>query len=204
MTGAVLDLAFVSTNPGKFREVRAILRPYGVRVRWVRQELPEIQADDLEEVARHKARAVRRVRGPVIVEDSGLFVRSLAGFPGVYSAHFLRIWGFAPILELLRSRRREASFRSVVVLRKGGTLRAFEGDVRGTIAARAAGTGGFGYDPIFVPRGYRTTFAELPAATKNALSHRGRAMRKLGRFLAGPVSANPPLPRSRSRPRVRR
>jgi XTP/dITP diphosphohydrolase len=179
----VVAVAFVSTNRGKYLEARAILRPFGVRLRWVRRALPEPQAADLAVVAEAKARAVRGIRGPVLVEDSGLFVRSLNGFPGVYSAHFLAIWGFPPILELLRRRSRGAAFRSVAALRTGRRIRTFVGEVRGSIAGRPKGTHGFGYDPIFVPRGYRLTFGELPAATKNALSHRARALEQVGRYL---------------------
>jgi len=179
----VVDVAFVSTNAGKFREARAILRPYGVRLRWIRRSLPEPQSDDLADVARAKARAAPAGRGYVLVEDSGLFVRALHDFPGVYSAHFLRIWGFPPLLELLARRPRAASFRSVAVLRRGATVWTFTGRVDGSIARRPSGTGGFGYDPIFVPRGHRSTFAEMPSGTKNQLSHRARSMEKVGAFL---------------------
>jgi XTP/dITP diphosphohydrolase len=180
----VIDVAFVTTNPGKFREAEAILRPYGVRLRWLNRRLMEPQSEDLGEVALAKARSAPKLRGWLLVEDSGLFIRSLAGFPGVYSAHFLKLWGFPPILRLLRGERRGASFRSVAVLRDGRTVRRFVGQVSGSIARRAAGSGGFGYDPIFVPRGYRLTFAELPPEAKNRLSHRGRSMRQAGRYLA--------------------
>jgi XTP/dITP diphosphohydrolase len=180
----VVAVAFVTSNRGKFREARALLAPYGVRLSWVRRTLPELQSDDLAEVARSKSAAIRGRRGWVLVEDSGLFVASLHGFPGVYSAHFLRLWGFPPILELLRKRPREAAFRCVAVLRHGTDRRTFAGEVRGSIARRPAGRHGFGYDPIFVPTGYRRTFAELPARTKNSLSHRGRALRQVGAFLA--------------------
>jgi len=193
----VVDVAFVTTNRGKLREAREILKPYGVRVKWLRRSLPEPQADDLAEVARSKAVAVRGVRGYVLVEDSGLFVPSLQGFPGVYSAHFLRIWGFPPLLELLRRRRRAALFRSVAVLRRGRSCRTFVGEVHGSIARRAAGTNGFGYDPIFVPDGYRRTFGDLPPSVKDAVSHRARAMRQVGEFLSRPRSPNPRASRRR-------
>ncbi len=179
----VVDVAFVTTNAGKFREARELLKPFGVRLRWVRQPLAEPQADDLETVARAKAAAVRRVRGYVLVEDSGLFIDSLGGFPGVYSAHFLRLWGFGPVLQLLRRRPRGARFRAVAALRRGRAVRLFVGEVQGRIARRAAGTHGFGYDPIFVPRGEHATFAELGPDVKNRLSHRARAMTRVGRFL---------------------
>ncbi len=178
-----IDVAFVTTNPGKFAEARAILRPYGVRLRWVRQRLPELQSDDLAEVARAKAAAVRRVRGYFLVEDAGLFIGALADFPGVYSAHFLHRWGFPPIFRLLAGRPRGAEFRSAVVLRHGRTSRLFRGRVVGTIGRRAKGKGGFGYDPIFVPRGLHATFAQLPISEKNRLSHRARALRQAGAYL---------------------
>jgi XTP/dITP diphosphohydrolase len=179
----VTDVTFVSTNPGKFREVREVLAPFGVRVRWRRRVLPEPQADRLEEVLAAKLDAVADVPGYVLVEDSGLFIPSLAGFPGVYSAHFLRAWKFGPIFELLRHRPRGAYYRAVAGLRRGGRRWTFSGEVRGSIALRPAGTGGFGYDPIFVPRGWERTFAQGDAAAKNAISHRARAMRKVGEFL---------------------
>jgi len=180
----VIDVTFVSTNPGKFREVRDVLRPFGVRVRWTRRELPEPQAETLEQVVAAKLDAVRDLRGYVLVEDSGLFIPSLRGFPGVYSAHFLRIWKFGPIFELLKTRRRGAYFRAVVGLQRGRRRWTFAGEVRGSIAPRAAGRGGFGFDPIFIPRGWDETFAEGSPEAKNDISHRARALRQAGAVLA--------------------
>jgi XTP/dITP diphosphohydrolase len=180
----VVDVTFVSTNPGKLREVRDLLRPYGVRVRYRRRVLPEPQAETLAEVVGSKLDAVRDIPGYVLVEDSGLFIPSLRGFPGVYSAHFLKLWRFGPLLELLRRRDRRAYFRTVAGLQRGRRRWLFVGEVHGRIAPRPAGTNGFGYDPIFVPNGWHRTFAEAPPAVKNRASHRGRAIRKLGRALS--------------------
>ncbi|MFZ0699502.1 MAG: non-canonical purine NTP pyrophosphatase [Thermoplasmata archaeon] len=177
-------VTFVSTNPGKYREVRALLRPYGIRVRWKRRTLPEPQTAKIEEVVRSKLDAVRDVPGWVLVEDSGLFIPSLNDFPGMYSAHILDIWGFGPLLELLKSRPRAASFRAVAGLRRGRKIWLFPGEVRGKIAPRAAGKNGFGYDPIFIPEGGTRTFAQIPSAEKNDLSHRSQALRAAGRMLA--------------------
>ena len=177
------DVTFVSTNPGKFREVRGLLAPFGVRVRWRRRKLPEPQAETLEEVVAAKLRAVRDIPGYVLVEDSGLFVPSLGGFPGVYSAHFLKTWKFGPLLELLRRRDRAAVFRTVAGLQRGRRYWTFVGEVTGTIASRPRGRQGFGYDPIFVPTGERRTFAEIPTERKNELSHRARAVVQVGRLL---------------------
>lgn len=180
----MIDVTFVSTNPGKAREVEEVLRPYDVRVRWKRCELPEPQADRLESVVRSKLDATHDLRGTVIVEDSGLFIPSLKGFPGVYSAHFLRIWKFEPIFELLKGRDRRAYFRAVVGLRRGSRSATYAGVVWGRIAERPAGANGFGYDPIFIPRGWDRTFAEAAVEAKNGISHRARALRKAGRALA--------------------
>jgi XTP/dITP diphosphohydrolase len=176
----VTAVTFVSTNAGKVREVREILAPYGLTVRWKRRVLPEPQADRVEEVVRAKLDAVADVPGTVMVEDSGLFIPALGGFPGVYSAHILRIWKFGPILELMRTRPRAAYYRSVVGVRRGRRRWVFAGEVVGTIADRPAGSGGFGYDPIFVPAGWTRTFAEGTAEEKNRVSHRGRAVRQVG------------------------
>jgi XTP/dITP diphosphohydrolase len=180
----LIDVTFVSTNPGKVREVRDILRAYGVRVRWTRRTLPEPQAKRLAEVVEAKLNAVRDLRGYVLVEDSGLFVPSLGGFPGVYSAHFLKLWKFGPLLELLEHRDRRAYFQTVAGLQSGRRRWTFVGEVRGAIATRPAGKNGFGYDPIFIPRGGDRTFAQLPADAKNEISHRARAVRKVGEALA--------------------
>ncbi|HTT73833.1 MAG TPA: non-canonical purine NTP pyrophosphatase [Thermoplasmata archaeon] len=176
-------VTFVSSNPGKFREVRDVLAEFGVATRWAPRTLPEPQADRLEEVVAAKLDAVDDVEGYVLIEDSGLFIPSLRGFPGVYSAHFLRVWRFGPIFELLAHRPRGAYFATVAGLRRGRRRWTFRGEVHGSIADRPRGRHGFGYDPIFVPNGWDRTFGEAPAAAKNAISHRARAMRKVGAAL---------------------
>jgi len=180
----VVAVTFVTTNAGKFREARSSLGPFGVDLRWKKRSLLEPQADDLADVARRKLESVRDLRGYVLVEDSGLFIPSLKGFPGVYSAHFLKIWKFDPIFELLEHRDRRAYFRTVAALGHRGERWTFTGEVRGTIAKRPSGRNGFGYDPIFVPDGWSLTFADAPPEAKDRISHRGRAIRKVGRFLA--------------------
>lgn len=179
-----MDLAFVTSNPGKVAEAKGILGPYGIRVRPVKRVLPEPQADTLEEVVAAKLAALPPRRTPQLVEDSGLFLDGLAGFPGVYSAYVYRIWRFDPILELLRRRPREATFRAVAGVRLGRRTWTFPGECRGTIASRPKGSYGFGFDPIFRPEGARRTFAEMEPEAKWAVSHRGRALRSVGEFLS--------------------
>ncbi|MGI0132052.1 MAG: non-canonical purine NTP pyrophosphatase [Thermoplasmata archaeon] len=178
-----MDVTLVTTNAGKVREVRALLAPWGLRVTWTRRSLLEPQADSLHEVARAKLRQVTGVPGCVMVEDSGLFIDALGGFPGVYSAPIYRMWKFGPILELLRERPRRASFRTVVGLRRGRRTWTFEGVCRGEIVPTPREEGGFGFDPIFRPVGANVTFAEMSIAEKGRSSHRAKAFREVARFL---------------------
>ncbi len=180
-----MNVTFVSTNPGKFREVRAILSEFDVTVRWSRRELPEVQADGLDPVVQTKLSGTRDLRGYVLVEDSGLFLSGLGGFPGVYSAFVYESIGLPGVLKLLRGRPRRARFCTVAGLRCGRRRWLFHGESMGRIAHRPRGRNGFGYDPIFIPGEGRRTFAELTSREKNEVSHRARALRRVGAFLSG-------------------
>jgi XTP/dITP diphosphohydrolase len=141
------------------------------------------------ENARLKAVAASRHHDGAVVlaDDSGLEVHALGGAPGIFSARYAgsgatdaanRAKLLAELERLdIKGAARAASFRCAVVVAKGGeTLGVFEGEVTGTLIEKERGSGGFGYDPLFVPRGYHETFAELPRVIKNRLSHRGRAV----------------------------
>ena len=178
-------LRFATTNEGKVREARAYLADVVDDLEAWDYDYPELQADDLGTIASHGARdAFAAGDGtPVFVEDAGLFVEGLGGFPGPYSSYVYGtignegLWRLAGELE-----DRAAAFRSVVAYADGETERTFEGVVRGTIVA-PRGDGGFGYDPIFEYDG--RTFAELSTDEKNAVSHRGRALATFADWLAG-------------------
>ena len=180
-----MDLTFVTTNAGKLREVRAILAEYGLTVRWSRRALGEVQSDRLEEVVRCKLDGTSGIEGFVLVEDSGLFLSGLGGFPGVYSAFVYDTIGLQGVLRLLRGRSRQAAFRTVAGLQHGRRRWTFRGETEGRIAVRPRGRDGFGYDPIFIPAGDRHTFAEMSLDEKNRASHRAQALRRVGAFLAG-------------------
>lgn len=176
-------IAFVTSNPNKLAEVREIVRPFGLEVRWVRTDLAEPQSEELATVVRAKLFEAPAHRLPMLVEDSGIFLRGLGGFPGVYSRYVYDTIGLAGVLKLLRGHPRQAEFRTIAGVRWHGRQRLFLGRTVGTIALRPRGRGGFGYDPIFVPSGGRRSFAELTAEEKNRLSHRGRAVRKAARAI---------------------
>jgi XTP/dITP diphosphohydrolase len=161
-------------------------------------ESPEETGQTFVENARIKALAASSVLGPnwlVLADDSGLEVDALQGRPGVHSARFSGAGATdasnrKKLLEELDRKgalggERHGRFRCVLVLaRAWEVLGIFEGSVEGRITEQEMGLGGFGYDPLFIPQGHTETFAQLPAAIKNGLSHRGRAAAKLQAFLA--------------------
>ena len=169
-----MTIRFVTGNEGKVREAREYLEE---PIEAVAYDYAEVQADDLESIAARGAReSFDALDGddPVIVDDSGLFVDALGGFPGPYSAYVEDTLGIERVWRLIEpEENRRAWFRGVVAYCDGERTETFDGAVPGRIVA-PRGDGGFGYDPIFEHDG--TTFAEMDLGRKNALSHRGRAL----------------------------
>jgi len=168
-------LQFVTGNAGKVREARSLL---DADIEQFEFDYTEIQSPDPEAIAAYGAREAYREAGePVIVDDSGLFVDALDGFPGPYSAYVEDTVGIDRVWELVKSEDDHgAAFRAVVAYCDGTdekSVRTFEGRVSGEIVA-PRGDGGFGYDPIFEHDGQ--TFAEMAPEKKNAVSHRGQAL----------------------------
>ncbi|NJE04220.1 XTP/dITP diphosphatase [Thermococcus sp. MV11] len=179
-----MRLAFITSNPGKVEEARKYFEPLGVEVYQLKVDYPEIQADTLEEVAEYGARwLAERLDGPFFLDDSGLFIDALNGFPGVYSAYVYRTLGVDGILKLMEGvEDRRAHFRSVIAY-WDNELYLFTGRVEGEITREKRGTMGFGFDPIFKPTGFEETFAEMTTDEKNRISHRGRALKAFAEWL---------------------
>ena len=175
-------ITFASTNQNKFFEVQSILLTRNIIIDFSKIHLVEIQSDSLEEIAREKAKtAFAKVGRQVIVEDDGLFIDSLSGFPGQYSSFVFKTIGNGGILKLLAgSTKRSAYFSSLIAFYNGISLSISEGRVDGRISDRIT-EGGWGYDPIFVPDGTDLTFAELKKS-KNEYSHRKRALEKFAQW----------------------
>jgi XTP/dITP diphosphohydrolase len=184
-----MQVSFVTGNPGKFAEAEKILKHFGVNI--LHRDLPieEIRNDSVEKVAAASARfAHAELKEPLFVEDSGLYIPALNGFPGAYSAWVFQKLGNKGILELASGK--EAEFRACIAYTGGkNALKTFTGLVKGRLSEEIRGTGGFGYDPIFIPEktpGVRhsgeKTFAEAPEM-KEALSHRKRALAKFGKYI---------------------
>lgn len=184
-------------NPGKLKEFREILEPQGFRV--IDPESagwnPEVDEDQptLEGNALKKAKAAVEATGRIaLADDTGLFVDHLDGAPGIHSARYAgpaqdMVQNCAKLLRALEGvpeNQREAQFRSVIVWAdpQGGQT-VFEGVCRGSITFEYRGEGGFGYDPVFLVEGTGQTFAEMSSQEKNAVSHRGKALQALARFI---------------------
>ncbi|MFQ5951300.1 MAG: RdgB/HAM1 family non-canonical purine NTP pyrophosphatase [Candidatus Geothermarchaeales archaeon] len=179
----------MTSNSSKAREIAEVLAEYGINTIRTDVETLEIQADDLAPIATEKARSVGAlVREPYCVEEAGLFIEALSGFPGPYSSYVHETLGFEGILKLMRDEEnRRAFFLSVAVLISDGESKNFVGRTVGKISTHARGERGFGFDPIFLTEGTGgRTFAELSLHEKNRFSHRGSAFRSLGSFLASP------------------
>lgn len=174
-----MRVQFATSNEHKVAEAQGILAELGWEVERVAIDYPEIRSPSVEDVALDGARYVAdRLGGPVIVEDTGLFIRALKWFPGTYSKYVLNTVGVLGVLRLMEGvEDRNAEFRCAVgFCEPGGEPKVFAGAVPGTINYTPVGDGGFGYDPIFLPESESRTFAQMPAEEKNAVSHRRRAL----------------------------
>lgn len=179
---------FATGNSDKFREATSILRPWGIKLAHLKRTKVEIQDLRLENIAKFALdRALQHLRGAVLVEDSGLFVDSLGGFPGPYSSFVYSTIGLKGILSLMRGKRlRQAHFQSTVVYGSPSTQpRVFSGRVTGNISKSILGSNGFGYDPIFIPKGHSETFGQSSELVKNSKSHRARSFEKFARWFVG-------------------
>lgn len=186
-------LVFASNNKHKLEEARAILgdkfEVVSLEEIGCHDEIPET-ADTLEGNALIKARWVKDRYGfDCFADDTGLMVEALDGGPGVYSARYAgEHCSFADnvnkmLREMEGKENRKAYFATVIALILNGKTEIFEGRVDGYIATEPSGNGGFGYDPIFIAEETGRSFAEMTADEKNAISHRGRAMRRLVEYL---------------------
>lgn len=190
------ELVFITSNKHKVKEIRALANSESkdITIAHLDYDYPEFQLDEIETVAEESANYIRRYKPikeekPFFIEDSGLTIPALNGFPGPFSAFAFNKIGNFGILKLMvdkKGEERRATFKTVVAFceskEKAPIL--FVGTSEGRIAKAARGEGGFGYDPIFELEGANKTFAEMSTEEKNVVSHRGRAFRKLLDYIA--------------------
>ena len=177
---------FVTSNIHKFQEARRVLSKYKIATAKLRVGAVEIQDDSLENIAKTSALdAVKNSGLPIFVEDAGLFVEALNGFPGPYSSYVYRTVGTKGILKLMKNtKNRTAYFQSVIAFSSPEEQpTCFSGKIRGKISLQERGSAGFGFDPIFEPsKGNGRTFAEMTTTEKNQYSHRAEALRKFAEW----------------------
>ncbi|MBO3770067.1 MAG: XTP/dITP diphosphatase [Thermoproteota archaeon] len=174
-------ILFITGNRGKFLEAQRLLQGFGIMVEQADLDIVEPQAETLEEVVEKCAKeALKMLEKSFIIEDSGLFIKALNGFPGVYSSYVYEKIGCEGILKLLSDvRDRSAYFMTALAYGEpNGEIKIFTGRIDGEIAVEKRGAGGFGYDPIFIPLGSNLTFAEMSIEEKNLFSHRAKALRE--------------------------
>lgn len=188
-----MKIVFATNNTHKLEEIRRMLRGSHQIISLAEigchEDIPEEQ-DTLEGNALQKARYIKQHYGyDCFADDTGLEIDALGGRPGVYSARYA---GEAKdseanmrkvLAEMQGHSDRRARFRTVIALILGNEEHLFEGKVEGEILTARQGSAGFGYDPVFRPDGYDRSFAEMDPDTKNSISHRGEATRKLAAFL---------------------
>jgi XTP/dITP diphosphohydrolase len=188
-----IRLVFATGNRHKIHEIQHVLGSQiylqGLAELGFQGDIPEEQ-ETLEGNAIQKAMYIyERFGTDCFADDTGLEIEALGGAPGVYSARYAGTHcsfedNMNKVLSALQGQdQRQARFRTVIALVEKGKVTTFEGEVRGTITREKHGTGGFGYDPVFLPDGHVQTFAEMDLSEKNRISHRALAVQKLADYL---------------------
>jgi len=174
------DLVVVTTSKDKLIEINQIL---GTNHKVSTLDIPEIQSLDLDEVIIRKAKeAYEKFKKPVLVEDISLEIKALKGLPGTFIKFFLQTVGTEGTVKMLGNAKTDTKVTAAVAIYNGKDLKIFKGTVDGTLSSKNRGPHGFGFDKIFIPRGYTKTFAQMPPALKNKISHRALALKKVKQF----------------------
>ena len=131
----------------------------------------------------HKAEdAYKIINKPVLVEDISLEIKALKGLPGTFIKFFLQTVGTEGTVKMIGSAKTDTKVTAAVAIYDGKDLRIFKGTIYGTLSPKNRGPYGFGFDKIFIPRGYTKTFAQMPPSLKNKISHRAKALRKVKEY----------------------
>lgn len=185
-------LSFVTSNIHKFEEISDYFKDTKLKINHVNQKYAELQADSFLQIVLSSSSILSStIDQPFIIEDSGLSVSDLNNFPGPYSSYVFQTIGWDGILKLMKNvDNRNAHFTSTIALAENDTIKTFEGITKGKISQQGQGDGGFGYDPIFIPKfvddkGNENlrSYAQMSLSEKNILSHRAQSMKKLRDYL---------------------
>ncbi len=193
-----MNIYFITSNKHKLAEAHAKFSTANIIIEHLELDYHELQADTNEEIMKFGVKWIidthrSDIDKPFFIEDSGLFVHALNGFPGVYSKYIFKTIGPQGIIELMLNNTeleaRVAHFEACIgyfdpqKANETDQLLVFKGKCEGTLATELRGMQGFGFDPIFIPKGSDQTFAEMQTATKNLYSHRSIALDKLIEYI---------------------
>lgn len=173
------DIIFVTSNKNKLEEFETALR---MKLKSMNIDVDEIQTLDVEKVVRDKAiKSYNEIRKPVIVEDTGVYLKNKNGFPGALIKWLVNCLGTEQIALLFKHE--PAYFKTAIAYYDGQEMQVFTGELQGHISDQVRGNNGFGLDPVFIPENMKCTLAELPIQEKVRISHRSKALYKFGEYL---------------------
>lgn len=176
------NFVLVTTNKNKLEEINEIL---GSNHKLSKIEISEIQSLNIDQVITEKAKAAyEKIKKPIIVEDISLEIQSLNGLPGPFVKFFLQALGTEGTVKLIGNKSTKTRVIASLALYNGTTLKIFKGIVWGTLSKKNRGENGFGFDKVFIPKGYKQTYAEMDSKLKNKISHRAKALEKIKAYLA--------------------
>lgn len=174
-------IVFVTSNKNKAREIVEILGP-NVKIR--KLDIPEIQSLNIDEVITAKAKAAYQiVKKPVIVEDVSFEIEALGGLPGTFIKFFMQRLGTEGTVKLIGNAKSDTTVTATMAVYDGSRLKIVKGVDHGTLSKKDRGSSGFAFDHIFIPNGYKKTYAEMPQELKNKISHRAKALKQLKKYL---------------------
>lgn len=174
------DLVVVTSNSNKLTEINQIL---GTDHKVSTIDIPEIQSLDLDEVISAKAKAAyEKLKKPVLVEDVSLEIKALKHLPGTFVKFFLNTLSTEGTVKLLGRNKTDTKIIGAAAIFDGRDLKIFKGTVYGTLSSKDKGSNGFGFDKVFIPKGYTKTFAQMPPELKNKISHRALALKKVKNY----------------------
>ncbi len=175
-------IKFVTSNGHKFEEVQIIMEKYNIKISWEKMKYQEIQADTTSIISRDSCEKLSNIiKPPYFIDDTGLYIDNLNGFPGPYASYVQETIGNGGIIKLAANSK--ARFETVISLYNNDDIIQFNGILNGTISSGISNGRLFGYDPIFIPEGYDNSLAEISLEEKNKISHRGIAMEKLVNYI---------------------
>lgn len=175
------NFTIVTTSPDKLAEINEIL---GTNHKVSNLDIPEIQSLDLNEVITHKAKeAYQKLKKPVLVEDVSFEIKALKGLPGTFIKFFLKTLGTEGTVDLINGQDTTTKVTTAAAIFDGKNLKIFKGTVYGTLSPKNKGPYGFGFDKVFIPKGYKKTLAQMPPSLKNKISHRAKVLRKVLGYL---------------------